>query len=72
MTDQAQRRTLDEIEQRIASHRAAYLVATWKAENTRLPADVRAEALTEANMHESESNLLLGQWDAVRRGVVLS
>lgn len=68
MDDPAQRRQLDEIEQQIASNRARYLHATWKAQNDNLPEVERVEAAEEAETCERTVNRLLGEWDDVRCG----
>lgn len=60
MTDQAQRRRLDEIEQQIASNRVRYLQAVWAGHQG------------EADWYETRVDQLLGEWDDVRRGKVRS
>lgn len=68
MDDHAQRRTLDEIEQRIASQRFAYLHATWQADDERADDATRLLASSAAKQAEDEVDRLLEEWDRVRAG----
>lgn len=67
MADHAHPHSLDEIEQQIAQHRSAYLIATWRADNPRLDDIERAVAAEDAKAHEAATNELLDDWDDTAR-----